>query len=46
MEKMKITKYDRSNKENLQKFGIRRNIRVFASDGKYQIWFYGWLIEI
>jgi hypothetical protein len=43
---MKITRFDRSKKGNLQGVGIRKNMRVFDTDGKYQIWFFGWLIEI
>ena len=43
---MKITKYDTAKKDNLQGWGIRKNMRVFETDGKWQIWFYGWLIEI
>ena len=43
---MKITRYDRTNKENLQGIGIRKNARVFETDAKWQIWVFGWLIEI
>ena len=43
---MRIGRYDRRQGGNLQGVGIRKNIRVFDGDPKWQIWLWGWLIEI
>ncbi len=43
---MKITRYDRKKSGNLHGIGIRKMMRFFETDGYWQIWFFGWLIEI